>query len=124
MTHINQVGPSWIQQLVSIIKPANAATPFFFEGCHALSRIVESAQEYPEVSRHVTAAAANLVTSLIDCVKANPAAAGPAMGCILSLQKDYFGAVGPVIRPLEKFVLDNMVGFYINMCRLYSSSIR
>ena len=92
-----------------MIKPTNAGAPFFTEACRALSRIVDSAQDFPDVSRHVTAAAANLVTSLIDCAKANPASSEPIMASILSLQKNYFGAVGPVNRHLEKFVSENLV---------------
>jgi len=73
---------------------------------------VKHAQENPDVSRHVTAVATNLVTSLIDCAKANPSVADLVMTCVQSLQKHYFGAVGPVVRNLEKFLLDNLVSFF------------
>jgi len=104
-----QAGPSWVQQLIALIKPGNASAPFFSKSCEVLSSIIRHAPDFPDVSRQITAAASNLVTSLIDCAKANPNASGPILACIRNLQTYYFGAVGPAIKHLEKFVFENLV---------------
>jgi hypothetical protein len=94
-----------------MVRTNHAASAFFPECCHVLAAISRHAPHFPDVSRHVTAVAANLVTSLIDCAKANPGVSDPVMSCLLGLQKNYFGAVGPAVKHLEKFVLDNLVKY-------------
>ena len=106
-----QAGPSWVQQLITLIKPSNATAPFFSKSCEVLSGIIRHASDFPDVSRQITGSASNLVTSLIECAKVNPSASGPILGCIKNLQTYFFGAVGPAIKHLEKFVFENLVNY-------------
>ena len=61
------------------------------------------------MSKQITSVASNLVTSLIDCAKINPSTTCHVMDCIKNLQTFYFGAVGPAMKHLEKFIMENMV---------------
>jgi hypothetical protein len=109
-THFTlKVGPSWVQQLAPLIKSSNACAPFFTKSCDVLSGIVRHAPDFAEVSKQITSVASNLVTSLIDCAKINPGATYHVMDCIKNLQTFYFGAIGPAIKHLEKFIMENMV---------------